>query len=146
MPRSWSYLKTPWPVFLIVMAPINGLMVALILGKTPIWMSTSAGIVLALTILVAFRGYVRRLVLTSRGPRMIRLTGSIEIPWSQVRRVGVYAPGGGIGGNEYVYITTRDTPPMGKWDIDDQTFQLQDRPGLIEAIEASKRQNVETSK
>ncbi|MCG8405624.1 MAG: hypothetical protein MI923_10545 [Phycisphaerales bacterium] len=139
--RSWPFVRTPIAIYLIVMLPISGLMLFLAFNVTLAWMKWSAATVLALTAIGFYKGYVRRLVLTDKGPRLVRSFGSIEIPWSGVRLIGTYVPGGGVGATEYVFITTRDTPPVGKWDIDRDTIQLQNRPGLFESIEdARKRQ------
>ncbi len=122
------------------MGPICGLMVFLVATDTPDWMKWSAGAVVLFTVAALWRGYGRRLVLTPAGASLVRLVGSLEIPWERVRRVGVYIPGGGVGATEYVFITTRATAPDGKWDLDGETIQLQNRPGLIEAIEAARRE------
>ena len=134
--RSWPCLRTPLSIYLIVMAPICGLMLFLMLTNTKSWMKWSAGVVLILTVVNLFKGYVRRLILTERSAKLVRAFASIEIPWSRVRGVGSYVPGGGVGATEYVYISTRETPPAGKWDIDRDTLQVQNQPGLIEAIVA----------
>lgn len=136
--RSWPFLKTPLAIYLIVMLPVCGLMVFLLVTNTEGWMKGSAAAVLALTLVGFVRGYVRRLVLTGKGARLIRCCGTIDIPWERVARVGVYIPGGGVGATEYAYITTRDAEPLGKWDLDGDTIQIQNRPGLLDAIERAR--------
>lgn len=56
------------------------------------------------------------------------------IPWSRVRRVDAYVPGGGLGATRYIYITTHNRPPLGKWEIDAETIQVQEQAGLLEAL------------
>jgi hypothetical protein len=132
--RTWPFLATPLAIYLTVMVPVCGLELFLIVARAPAWMRWSAGAVVFFTIVGLIRGYVRRLVLSPRGASLRGLVQSIEIDWTRVRRVGTYTPGGGLGGAKYAYITTRDTEPLGKWDIDRETIQVQDRPGLMEAI------------
>jgi len=137
--KSWPYVRTPLAVYLIVMGPICAMMCFLLLGRTPGWMRWSAGGVVAITLLSLYRGYGRRLVLSRIGARFCRVFGGICLPWSEVRRVGTYTPGGGLGATEYVYITTRDRRPEGKWDRGPDTIQLQARSGLVDAIEMARR-------
>jgi len=129
-------LRTPISVFLLVMLPINGLMVFLLAANTPTWMKITAGIVVMWTLLALAQGYLRRLIVDRRGVRLRGLFRSIEIPWIAVKKLDVYIPGGGLGATEYLYVTTKSEPPMGKWDVDDETIQVQDRPGLLEAVKA----------
>lgn len=118
------------------MLPINGLQVFLIVANTPTWIKVTASLVVLWTMLALAQGYVRRLIVDRQGVRLRGLFRSIEIPWAQVARVGSYIPGGGLGATEYAYITTKPEPPLGKWDLDDETIQVQDRPELLDAIRA----------
>ena len=120
------------------MVPVCALEVFLLLTKSPAWMRWSAGAVVVISVVGLVRGYGRRLILSERGTRLAGLFGGIEIAWSEVRGVGVYVPGGGLGATQYVYITRRDEPPQGKWDIDAETIQIQHREGLMEAIAAAR--------
>jgi len=137
--RSWPFLRTPIAVYLIVMVPICGLQVILLLARVPAWMKISAGIVVAMTLVGFVRGYVRRLKLSEEGARLTSPLRTIEISWSDVKHIGVYIPGGGLGATEYLYITAADRPPTYKWEIDDHTIQIQNRPGLLEAVNAARQ-------
>jgi len=124
--------------YVIVMAPICALQAFLLMFPTPGWMRGSSAVVLLVTVLSFLRGYVRRVVLTSEGVEFRRLGRRVVIPWSAVRTVGVYVPGGGLGSTEYAYVTTRDEPPGGKWDIGPETIQLQNRDGLLNELRAAR--------
>lgn len=141
-PQSWSFLKTPLAVYLVVMTPINGLMAFLIAVGTPPWMKITSACVILFTLLTLLRGYLRRLTvdgegLTLKGP----IHRGISIPWESVRGLGVYVPGGGVGGTPYLFATRRDSAPAGKWDIDSETIQIQDREGLLEALLAAQKES-----
>ena len=138
--RSWAYLAAPLSTYVIVMAPICALQAFLLMFPTPGWMRGSAAVVLLVTIMSFLRGYVRRVVVTPEGVEFRRLGRRVVIPWSAVRAVGVYIPGGGLGSTDYAYVTTRDEPPGGKWDIDPQTIQLQNRHGLLNELRAALAQ------
>lgn len=127
------------------MLPINGLQVFLIVANTPTWIKVTAALVVLWTMLALAQGYVRRLIVDRQGVRLRGLFRSIEIPWTQVTRVGSYIPGGGLGATEYAYITTKPEPPMGKWDLDDETIQVQDRPGLLDEVQAYQATQVNTA-
>lgn len=144
--RNWPFLRTPLAVYLVVMGPIAGLMLFLFFNVALTWMRWSAAAVLALTAFGFLKGYVRKLVLTDQSARMVRLFSNIEIPWSRIRRVGIYVPGGGVGTTEYVYLTTHEDPPAGKWEIDADTIQLQNRPELLETIELMRKQSGELAR
>ena len=136
---AWPYLRTPLAIYLVVNLPICGLQAFILLANTPVWMKVASGGVLLLTLVFLARGYVRRLVVDARGARLRGIFRTIDLPWERVRRVGSYTPGGGLGATIYVYITARDEPPMGKWDIDAETIQAQERPGMLAAVEATRR-------
>lgn len=138
--RSWAYLAAPVSTYVIVMAPICALQAFLLIFPTPGWMRGSAAVVLLVTTMSFLRGYVRRVVVTPAGVEFRRLGRCVAIPWSAVRRVGVYVPGGGLGSTEYAYVTTRDEPPGGKWDIGPETIQLQNRDGLLNELRAALAQ------
>lgn len=116
------------------MVPINALMTFLIVSRSPAWVAVTASVVLLLSAHAFVRGYVTRLSIDNDGIRLRRLTGSIFISWIDIREIGEYAPGGGVGGTEYVYVTTRSCPPKGKWDVDEKTIQVQSRAGILEAL------------
>ena len=59
---------------------------------------------------------------------------SLSIPWSQVRRIERYTPPDRNRATRYIYITRRDRPPANRSTVDEVTFQLQDRPGLLESL------------
>ncbi|QDV91190.1 hypothetical protein RAS2_22810 [Phycisphaerae bacterium RAS2] len=133
---SRPYLRTPLRIYLIVMLPICALQGFLLINPTPLWMKGTAALVVLLTVHGFVRGYVRRLVLTAEGARLVTLTRTIALPWNRVKKYGVYIPGGGLGAVEYFYLTTHDRPPDGKWEIDANTIQIQARDGLIETVDA----------
>jgi hypothetical protein len=96
-------------------------------------MSWSAGAVVVLSGYGFARGYLRRLVLSAETAALAAPMRRIEIPWQRVRRIGVYLPGGGLGATKYLYISAHDREPDGRWEIDADTIQVQDRPGLLDA-------------
>lgn len=134
--RRWSYLRTPVGIYWLVMSPICLLEGFLLVTDTPNWIRVSAGGVLLITIIAFVRGYGRRIELHEEGVRWRSLLIRRELRWADITSVGTYVPGGGVGTTEYAYLSTRAGPPVGKWEIDEQTFQVQNRPGVIEAIEA----------
>jgi hypothetical protein len=140
--KNWPYLKTPVGVYLVVMLPICGLEVFLLVTDCPNWMRWSAGAVVALTVWGFVRGYLQRLVIEEGGVRLRRLGRDLYIPWERVHRVDVYVPGGGVGATEYLYVTTREAPPQGKWDIDEETIQIQDQAGVLEALQAARTRSM----
>jgi len=118
------------------MLPINGFQVFLLIANTPRWIKITAAAVILWTLLALAQGYLRRLIVDRRRVRLRGLFRGIEIPWTAVSNMGVYIPGGGLGATEYLFVTTRAEPPAGKWDVDEHTIQVQDRPGLFEALKA----------
>ena len=139
--RTFPYFSTPLRTFLGVMLPICGLEVFLIISRSPAWMQWSAGGVIAISAYGAAIGYGRRLILREEGAVFRLLFSTTRMEWSVVRRVGVYQPGGGVGQTQYVYLTKHDRPPEGKWEQDSSVIQIQNRPGLIEAIERFRDSN-----
>jgi len=135
---NWPYLRTPVGVYGFVMAPICGLEAFLLVTDCPNWMRWSAGAVVALTVWGYVRGYLRRLVIEEGGVRLKRLGGDLFIPWTGICVIGVYVPAGGVGATEYLYVSTREVPPQGKWDIDAETIQIQNQPGALEALQAAQ--------
>ena len=136
---SRSYLSTPLSVYLLVMAPICALEAFLVATRCPLWMQGSAGVVVAMSFYGLARGYFRRLVLTPDSGALAGLFRRYEIRWSEVRQAGIYVPGGGVGATEYLYLSKRTTVPRGKWDIDAETVQVQNREGLRDMVEGFAR-------
>ena len=137
--RTWSYFNTPLRVYLAVMLPICALMSFLIIVPQISWVRASAAVVLAFSLYGFLRGYVRRLTVDSAGVRFRSLAGRWLILWRDVKQIGLYCPSGAVNGALFVFVTTQDRPPLGKWEIDSQTFQLQDRPGLLDALQNARR-------
>ena len=120
------------------MLPINVLMVFLLTTRTMWWTKLTAAAVFLITFYTFVRGYMTRLTIDADGVRLRRPWRSIRLSWDQIRHIGVYAPGGGVGGAEYVYITTREDPPIYQWDIDESTIQVQAHPGLLDVLNDAK--------
>jgi len=133
---SWPYIATPIAIYLMVMFPICALESVLFVTGATAWMKWSAGGVLALTAAGLVAGYARRLVLTPQAALLIAPWRRISIDWSKVRKIGTYVPGGGVGATQYLFVTTREAAPMGKWDIDSETIQVQYRAGLLDEVRA----------
>lgn len=137
MKRTWPYFSTPLLVFLIVVTPICIMMAMLAYLPHRPWIRITGVAVIVISVYGLVRGYVRRLVLTEDGPVFCTLLARRAMRWSDVKRVDEYVPGGGVNGIRYVYITAQDRPPRGKWEQDERTFQLQSRPGLLDALRAA---------
>lgn len=123
------------------MLPINILMGFLLATRTMWWTKLTAAAVILITLYTFFRGYLTRLTMDAAGVRLSRPGRVILLPWNQIRRIGEYAPGGGVGGAEYIYITTREKPPTYKWEIDDTTIQTQAHPGLLDALNKARKRD-----
>ncbi len=134
-PRRWAYLKTPLWTFAVVMLPINALMLFLLVNRTPVWIRLSALAVILASLATGWRGYARRLLLNGEGAELRTPLRSLRIPWRETGRVGAYIPDGGVGSQEYYYVTRHDRAPAGKWEVDAATLQVQNRAGLAEAVD-----------
>src|SRR5437762_3203335 len=137
--QTWPFFNTPLRVYLGVMLPICGLMTFLMVVPQQAWVRGSAAVVVGCSIYGLLRGYVRRLTMDVAGVQFTTLGGSFEMTWAQVQRIDVYIPSGAVNGVRHLYVTANDRPPQGKWEIDSRTFQVQDRPGLLHALQASWR-------
>jgi hypothetical protein len=116
------------------MAPVCVLMGFLVALPQLMWVRLSAALVIGLSLYGLLRGYVRRAALDESGVSFKSLGASLRMPWNEVRRVDTYIPSGGVNGARYVFITRHDRPPRSRDEIDADTFQLQDRPGLLDAL------------
>jgi hypothetical protein len=128
-------------VFIAVMLPINILMGFLLATRAMWWTKLTAAAVILITLYTFVRGYLTRLTMDADGVYLRRPGRDILLPWDQIRHIGEYAPGGGVGGAEYVYVTKQDTPPTYKWEIDESTIQIQAHPGLLDALIRAQQQN-----
>ena len=135
--RSWPYVNAPAAVFFAVIGPICAMMIVLLIVPQREWVKVTAAGVLAVSGYAALRGYARRLIIDERGATFRGVGRSHTIAWVDVRRVERYIPSGAVNGTRYVYVTAHDRAPRGVWEIDSKTLQLQDRPGLLEALQAA---------
>lgn len=130
--RSWPFFNTPLRVFLAVVAPISALMALLATFTSRASIRYSAIAVLAVSIYAAVRGYACRVRVDPRGVEYRAPWRTIRIEWSRIRAIDRYTPG--VGGAGYIFITTHDGPPAGRWDVDAETIQIQERDGLLAAL------------
>lgn len=137
--QSWPYFNTPLRVCLVVVGPILLLMGPLAFVAPRGWMRASAGVVLACSAYAVVRGYACRLCIDTEGASFVAPWRKTRMAWGEIRRVERYTPG--VGGAAYVYLTSRETPPGGKWDVGPDCIQVQDRPGLLEAILKAQAQH-----
>ncbi len=134
--QRWSFFNTPLRTFLAVMLPILVLMVLLAaLPGVPTGIRWTAGAVILISLYALWRGYLHRLEADAEGIAYQTPFTRLAIPWSQVRRIDRYIPPDRNRLTPYVYITRLDHPPEGRHMIDPDTIQLQDRPGLLEALQ-----------
>jgi hypothetical protein len=140
--QSWPYFRTPIGAFLVVMLPINSLMAILLtVASTPVWMKVTSALVISISLINLVRGYYRRLVFDECGAVFISLFGRVTIPWDCAKTVGVYSPYGGRGGVEYAFVTRHDRQPKGVWENDQDTIQIQNRDGLLNAIRSAQEKS-----
>lgn len=132
-PVSWPFFSTPLRYFAAVFGPIALLMAPATALAPRGWMQASAALVLAISLYALMRGYFCRVRADALGVHYRSITRRYSLAWPQVRRVGRYDSG--PGGAAYVFVTRHDTPPQGRWDIDGDTIQLQDRAGLLDALD-----------
>lgn len=131
----WSYFSTPLRVFLGVVGPIAGMMGLLAAAPgVPGWMRVSAGVVVAVTLYGLIRGYGRRVVATPQGLCFQSPRRRIQLTWPEIRGIASYVPLDRNLKTRYVYATRLDTSPIDWREIDENTIQLQDRPGLLDAL------------
>lgn len=139
--RRWSYFSTSMGRFLAVMGPVTGVMVALACSsRVPMGIRVSGAVVVTASLYAFWRGYLHRIEADERGVRWRALTRRIEIPWEQVRLIGRYTPPDRNGMTQYAFVTRCNTPPRDRRQVDAETLQVQDRPGLVEALEEMRRE------
>lgn len=135
--KIYSFFSTPLRTFLGVMAPIAAMMLLLAcLPRMPLWIRLSAGAVVAVSIHGVYRGYAHRLEIWPEHIRFRSPGRELVIRWSEVRRIDRYTPLDRNRATQYVYVTRLDAPPVDWREIDENTIQLQDRPGLLESLRA----------
>ncbi|GMV95762.1 MAG: hypothetical protein AMXMBFR83_01330 [Phycisphaerae bacterium] len=139
--RRWPFFSTPLGVFSAVMGPISAMMLLLAsLPAVPVGIRISAAAVVLVSVVSLLRGYGRRVELSEMGIRFRRPGGGDWfIPWGEVRLVGRYVPLDRNRTCRYVFVTRLEDPPVDRRELDADTIQLQDRPGLLEAIEWYRR-------
>ena len=140
--ERWAFFSTPLRAFLAVMLPIAMLMGLLAAAPAvPTAIRLTAAAVIAVSLRALWRGYLHRLEAGAEGVAYRAPLGRICIPWSQIRRIGRYTPPDRNRLTQYVYITRLDHPPADRHTIDADTLQIQDRPGLLEALQAGWMQS-----
>lgn len=133
--RVWPFFSTPFHVFMAVMGPIGAMSAfCAAMPAMPGWIRLSGGVVLVLSLYALYRGYGHRIEITPDHVRYRSLRRDLRIPWSQVRRIDRYIPLDRNLKTQYVYVTRLESPPVDWREIDNDTIQLQDRPGLLEAL------------
>lgn len=130
--RSWPFFSAPLKYFLWVVVPICGLMGPLAVLASRWGLRASAGVVLACSGYALVRGYFCRVTMDDGGVTYRSPWRRLRIGWGEVRGVGRYSSG--AGGAGYAYVTRAERQPAGRWEIDADTIQLQDRPGLVETL------------
>ena len=132
----WSFFSTPFRVFAGVLGPIAAMMAVLaLLPGMPTVIRVTAGMVVLASLYGFFRGYGHRVEATAEGVCYRRLGRAVKLCWPEIRRIGRYVPIDRNRNCMYVYVTRLETPPVDWREVDENTIQLQDRPGLLEAIQ-----------
>lgn len=144
--RSWPFFSTPPATFVAVMGPLTVMMALLaVFSGIPGWIRVSAAVIVLVTLGTFYRGYLCRIQATPTHVRYRTPLGGWSIPWPEVRHIGGYVPIDRNLQTGYVYITRRAEPPADRREIDADTLQLQDRPGLVEELQGYRRRAIRTS-
>ncbi len=144
-PRTWPFFSTPPAVFAAVMGPLTAMMVLLAVPSgMPLWVRISASLVAAISLYATGRGYLCRVQATGTHIHYQTPFTRLSIPWAEVRDIDAYVPVDRNLTTKYVYITRRSVSPVDRREIDRETLQLQDRPGLVEELRAYWRAAVAT--
>lgn len=132
---SWPFFSAPPATFLGVMGPLMLMMVILAsFSGIPSWIRCSAGVLVMISLWTFGRGYLCRIEASPTHVHYRTPLRRRSLAWSEVRGIDAYIPLDRNLKTRYVYITRRDEPPADRREIDADTFQLQDRPGLVEAL------------
>jgi hypothetical protein len=135
--QVWPFFSTPLRVFVLVMGPIAGSMTLLAaLPGVPAVIRITAGVVVAASLYGLVRGYANRVEADAEGIRYRGPGKHFRIPWRDVRHLDRYTPLDRNRTTQYVYATRLEVPPADWREIDRNTVQLQDRPGLLESLRA----------
>lgn len=133
---QWYFFSTPLPQFLAVMGPLAIMMIWLaLLPSMPMGIRISSAAVAIISIYSFCRGYRSRIEATPEYIQYRAWPKHIVIPWRAVHMVGRYVPLDRNRSSPYVFVTRLDTPPVDRREIDANTIQLQDRPGLLEILQ-----------
>jgi len=133
----WPFFSTPLRVFLAVMGPVMLIMIAAaILPGMTRGIRISAAMVAAVSLYALHRGYRHRIEVTREAITYRSPARRFTIAWRDVRLIGRYTPPDRNSTSQYVYITRLDRPPVERRQIDENTIQLQDRPGLLETLQS----------
>jgi hypothetical protein len=136
----WPFFSTPLRVFAGVLGPIAGMMLLLaVLPGVPTAIRLTAGMVVGVSLYGFYRGYAHRVEVTPEGVCYRRPGRRVRLSWEEVRHVGRYVPIDRNRSSAYVYVTRLDAPPVDWREVDENTIQLQDRPGLLETLEEQQR-------
>jgi hypothetical protein len=109
------------------------------LRAIPVGIRISSAAVACISLYAFWRGYLGRVEATPRHVRYRRWRKVIVIPWQEVRLMDRYIPLDRNRHCRYVFITRLDTPPVDHREVDENTIQLQDRPGLLETLLAYRQ-------
>lgn len=119
------------------MVPIVSMMLLLaILPRVPLGLRLTAGAVVAVSLYAGYRGYGHRVEVTPESVTYRRPGRCFRLRWQEIRHIGRYIPLDRNRASQYVYVTRLDTPPLDWREIDENTIQLQDRPGLLESLQS----------
>jgi hypothetical protein len=142
--RVYPFFSTPLRRFAGVLSPIAALMGLLAWhSAVPTWMRLTAGGVVLVSLVALYRGYGHRIEVSRQGVRYRGLWRNVRIDWIDVRLMDRYVPLDRNPHARYVYISRLSSPPVDWREIDDNTIQLQDRPGLLVALESMRKASPE---
>ena len=105
-----------------------------LLPAMPAGIRMTAAMVAVVSLYSFWRGYRPRVEVSPEYIRYRTVGRRYTIFWSDVRGLDRYTPLNRNRTSQYVYITRLDSPPVDWRDMNANTIQLQDRPGLLETL------------